>query len=173
MGQFEIQPTMSMIAAIQKKDRGLGFHNELLYRIPEDHKRFKAITSGHPVIMGKKTFDSIGRPLPERLNIVLTRNANETREGCIMTGSLEEALRIAAKHDQEEIFVLGGGEIYSQALPYADKLYLTIIDGKKEADTFFPEYGEFSVLEVVGEGMHEGIYYEFQELTKSAASLHS
>lgn len=134
---------ITLIAAIQHKDRGIGFQNELLFRISDDMKRFKALTSGHPIIMGRKTFDSIGgKPLPNRTNIVITRQERE-QEGVIFCRSLEEALEKARAID-ENVFVIGGAEIYTQALPFANRLELTVIDGDHCADTFFPEYTTFS-----------------------------
>lgn len=136
---------ISLIAAIQKKDRGIGLKNELLFRISDDLKRFKALTSGHPIIMGRKTFDSIGgKPLPNRTNIVITRQ-ELYQEGVVFAHSLEEAMA-KAKAVDENIFVIGGAEIYKQALPFADKLELTIVNSDVLADTFFPEYHEFSKI---------------------------
>lgn len=157
---------ISLIAAIQRKDRGIGFKNELLFRITDDLKRFKALTSGHPVIMGRKTFDSIGKPLPNRTNIVVTRQ-NLFLEGVTFVGSHDEALQTASAIDST-IFILGGSEIYSQTLPFADKLELTIVDGDVEADTFFPEYGEFSKVIAKEERIDEktGLAYEWITLTK-------
>lgn len=128
------------------KNRELGYKGKLLWHIPDDLKRFKELTRGHPVIMGRKTFESIvgyiGGPLPERANIVVTRN-NDFRsryEGVIVASSLEEAIEKAKTLDSEEIHIGGGAEIYRQVLPQVDKLYLTLIDDEKEADSFFPEY---------------------------------
>lgn len=147
-------PKIHIIAAIQKNNRGLGFHNELLWKIPEDLKRFKALTTGHPIIMGRKTYESIGCPLPNRTNIVITRNADYVAPGCFVATSLGDALdrarSIETQHAEEKndgaeqkIFIIGGAEIYNQALPFADVLHLTLIDGDKEADAFFPDYAEF------------------------------
>lgn len=134
---------ISLIAAIQQKDRGIGFQNELLFRISDDLKRFKALTSGHPIIMGRKTFESIGsRALPNRTNIVITRQ-EMNQEGIIFVHSLKEALA-KAKEVDENIFVIGGAEIYTQTLPFADRLELTVIEGALHADTFFPDYSEFT-----------------------------
>lgn len=139
---------VSIIAAIQKKDRGLGYQNQLLTHLSDDLKRFKALTTDHPIVMGRKTFESIGRALPGRTNIVITSNDSFRPEGVIVKHSLDEALKEAAEaadkiHGCNETFVIGGGEIYKQALPFADKLYLTIVDTDKPADTFFPEYSNF------------------------------
>ncbi len=134
------KPFLSIIVAIQKNNRGIGYQNDLLFKISEDQKRFKALTSGHPIIMGRKTFESIGRPLPNRTNIVITRNAEWNYEGVVVVSSLEEAIAEAKKVEQEEIFVIGGSEIYGRALSFVDRLYITVVDGEKQADTFFPEY---------------------------------
>lgn len=153
-------PRIYLIAAIGK-NRELGFQNQLIWRIPEDLKRFKALTMGHPIVMGKKTFDSIGRPLPSRTNIVLTNDPAWRVEGVIPSTSLEKALEIAREKDQEEIFVIGGASVYAQALPLADRLYLTRIEATSKADVFFPDYSAFS--KVTEEEMHEhdGIRFQF------------
>jgi len=143
---------INIIAAIQTKDRGLGQHNDLLYAIPEDMKHFRDTTRDAIVIMGRKTWESIPekfRPLPKRTNIVITRNSNYNAPGAIVVGSLDEALR-AARNEDADIFIIGGGEIYKQALPFTNRLYLTLIDGDKEADVFFPEY-EYDFSEITRE----------------------
>lgn len=159
------KPLISIIAAIGE-NRELGKGNKLLWHIPEDMKRFREITSGHPVIMGRTTFESIGRPLPDRINIVITRNANFHVSGCIVCHSLEEAVETASKKDRQEIFIIGGGQVYKQAIKTADKLYLTIVEGEYPADTYFPDYSH--TWKVVYEkkssdGKHE---YTFRELER-------
>ncbi len=144
------KPTISIIAAIGK-NRELGKNNKLLWRIPEDLKRFKKLTQNHAVIMGRKTYESIGRPLPNRTNIIISRNRGWTPDGCLVADSIETAINLAKKTIinnlssiiKDEIFIIGGGQIYKEALPYADKLYLTVVDGTAEADTFFPDYSVF------------------------------
>lgn len=135
---------ISIIAAIQQKDRGLGFKNDLLYQLPEDMKFFREKTRDSVVIMGRKTWESIPekfRPLPHRENIVVTRDEYYDAPGGHVVHSLPEAFACAAKNfADKDVFVIGGGELYTQALPFADKLYLTIIDGDKPADVFFPTY---------------------------------
>jgi dihydrofolate reductase len=134
---------MSLIAAIGK-NRELGFQGQLLWSLPDDLQRFKAITAGHPVIMGRKTWESLPerfRPLPARTNIVVTRQAEYEARGAVVVSSLEEARAAAARAEGAgETFVIGGGELYANALPFTNRLYLTLVDAETEADTFFPPY---------------------------------
>lgn len=158
---------ISMIAAMDGK-RGIGKDNKLLWTIPEDLRRFREITRGHPVVMGRKTFESLGGPLAERTNIVITHNPSSPLYLCILCPSLEEALRKAqGKPGADEVFIIGGGQIYAQALPLVDKLYLTIIEGDFGADTFFPEYSEiFKKVVFEKEGIF-GVYkYKFLDLQR-------
>lgn len=132
---------ISLIAAIGKNNE-LGKQGKLLWSLPADMKHFKETTSGHPVIMGRKTFESIGKPLPNRKNIVITRDKKYQHDGIDITHSLNEALSRARTTlaQDKEIFIIGGAEIYEQAMPFANKLYITHIDAEdKKADTFFPE----------------------------------
>jgi dihydrofolate reductase len=170
MLQEGTSPSISIIAAIQTKDRGIGNQGHLLVKIHEDLKRFKELTMGHPIIMGRNTFLSIGRPLPGRTNIVLTKDPNERWEGCVACTSLEEAFQSAAQHDQSEVFVIGGGEVYRQALPFSDTLYLTLVESNEAADTFFPEYGDFSNRTLVKEADQDGLRYSFWKMTKPTIS---
>lgn len=161
------KPTISIIVAIAK-DRAIGKSNQLLWNIPEDLQHFKKVTSGHPVIMGENTFKSIGRPLPKRLNIVLTQDEKYKPEGCTVAYSIPEAIKIATQKDKNEIFFIGGGMIYKQALPLADKLYLTVVEGDYEADVYFPEYEEYFNKVIKEESHDNGHYkYKFLELIKS------
>jgi dihydrofolate reductase len=128
---------LSLIAALAR-NRTVGIENRLPWHLPEDLKYFKATTSGHPIIMGRKTFDSIGRPLPGRHNIVVTRDPSWHREGVTTVHSIAEA--IAAADTQGEIFLIGGATLYAEALPLADRLYLTEIDADFEGDAWFPEW---------------------------------
>ena len=128
---------LTIIAAVAKNN-ALGKNNDLIWRLPNDLKRFKEVTLGHHIIMGRKTFESLGKPLPKRTTIIITRNLNYKVEGCIVVNSLENAI-IEAREDDNP-YILGGGEIYRQALDYADVLDLTLVHHSfKEADTFFPE----------------------------------
>lgn len=155
-----------MIAAIASGNRALGKDNKLIYHIPEDLKRFKEITSGHTVVMGRKTFESIGKPLPNRTNIVISHDPSYTVLGIIVTHSLESALEKAQDIENEEIFIIGGGQIYQQALPLADKLYLTIVEGSPDADTFFPDYSDFKKVVFEEEHESEGLKYKFLTLER-------
>ena len=130
----------SLIVALASNN-AIGFQQQLLWKISEDMRYFKRVTSGHCLIMGRKTFESIGRPLPDRRNIVISRNLkNPPIEGIEIAGSLMQAITMASQSDRPcEIFVIGGAEIYRQTLPIADKLYITHIKAPApEADTFFP-----------------------------------
>jgi dihydrofolate reductase len=131
---------ISIIVAIAE-NYAIGKNNELLWHIPEDMKRFRRITSGHKIIMGKRTFESLPvRPLKDRINIVVSDDPADVYDGCLMAYSLEEALQHC--RSDEECFVIGGGMIYRQFLPLADKLYITWVHREFEADTFFPGPGE-------------------------------
>lgn len=127
--------------AIISKNRGLGADNHLLFHIPGELPRFKAITTGHPVIMGRKTYESIGRLLPNRTNIIITRDKEYAVTGAEMAATLEDAIELAKKAPgNDEAFILGGGQIFEIALPIIDRLYLTIVDAEVPADVFFPQY---------------------------------
>lgn len=139
------KPIVSIIAAIGE-NRELGKDNKLLWRIKKDLAYFKEKTSGHSVIMGRKTYESIGRPLPNRTNIVITSRQQPAQKGVVFCSSLEEAIQKARKHDQKEIFIIGGASVYEQALKYANRLYLTLVEGKYKADVFFPEYSQFKKI---------------------------
>ncbi len=126
------------------KNRLIGGENKLLWDIPGELKRFREITLGHPIIMGRKTHESIGRVLPNRTNIIITRDQDYKVEGTIIVHSLEEALNKAqSEPGSDEVFVIGGGQIYAQALPLADRLYLTIVEGDYKGDTYFLDYSAF------------------------------
>jgi dihydrofolate reductase len=141
------RPLISIIAA--HDDRlGIGKDNKLPWYIPEDLRRFKRLTLDHPVIMGRKTFESIGKPLPERTNIIITRNANYQANGCIICTSLEQAIQKATEIDQNEIFIIGGASVYKQALPFAGKLYITKVNGVYDCDTFFPNYEKRKFIKI-------------------------
>jgi len=136
---------INLIAALGKNGV-IGKANDLVWKgVPGDLKRFKDITTGHPIIMGRKTFESIGnKPLLNRMNIVVSRNTDFAAQGCITVDSLEDAINIAAEEKSGQIFVIGGGEVYAQAIGIADRLYLTLINAEAEGDAFFPNYSEFT-----------------------------
>ncbi len=176
---------MINVICILGENNAIGKNNKLIWNIPDDLKHFKKITENHPIIMGRKTFESISRPLPNRTNIIITRDKDYKAEGCYICNSLDEAIEYARSHSSplegskggvkplssvsQEIFIIGGGEIYRQALPCADKLYLTIVeDSPKDANTFFPDYSEFK--NILSEKKHEynGLKYKFMELTRYA-----
>ena len=128
---------ISLIVAMAR-NRTIGINNTLPWRCPEDLKHFKARTMGHHMIMGRKTFDSIGKPLPGRTTVVVTRNNDLSVEGCLVAHSLDQA--IAACAGDDEIFITGGAELYRQAISLADTLYITEIQQDVEGDAHFPEF---------------------------------
>ncbi|MFT5419816.1 MAG: dihydrofolate reductase [Candidatus Endobugula sp.] len=143
--------TLSIIVAMAN-NRAIGKDNQLLWHLPEDLKYFKRITMGKPIVMGRKTFESIGRPLPGRLNIVITRQTDWTHEGVKVVHSIDDALRLAEAQSlidgKDEVMVIGGAEIYKTALAQADRIYLTRVDTEIEGDAFFPEVDEKQWREV-------------------------
>ena len=170
---MSVTPRIAIVVAISRKNRAIGKGGKLLWHIPEDMRRFKALTMGHPVIMGRKTFESIvshrGGPLPGRANIVVTRNPDYTYEGATIVSSLEEGLALARTLDAEEIHIGGGAELYAQALPFVDRLYLTLIDDEKDADSFFPEY-EREFTAVISSETHKTaseLSYEWRTLERA------
>ena len=129
---------MITLIAAAAENNALGKDNDLLWHLPEDFKRFKQITSGHYIIMGRKTFESFPKPLPNRTHIIITRHKEYLADGCLVVHSLEEALEISPQN--EEVFIIGGAQIYKQALPFADKIDLTRVHIELDADAFFPEF---------------------------------
>ena len=163
-------PLIIIVVAIGK-NRALGKEDKLLWHIPDDLKRFKALTKGHPIILGRKTFESIlgylGKPLPERTNIVLTRDVSWSYPGVVVAHSLEEALAKARELNPTEIHIGGGAALYEQVLPQVDKLYLTLIDDEKEADSFFPPYEHLFTKKVREEKReHNGLIYTWIDLER-------
>jgi dihydrofolate reductase len=138
---------VSLIVAMDE-NRGIGLRNRLPWRLASDLKRFRELTMGHHLIAGRKTYESIGRPLPGRQMIIVTRDRNYRASGCLMVHSPDEAFRLAAERGEREAFVIGGAEIYAQALPQADRLYLTQVHAQVQADVFFPEFAEDEWQEV-------------------------
>jgi dihydrofolate reductase len=141
---------ISIIAAVADNNV-IGGNNKLLWHLPADLKRFKQLTLGHPVIMGRKTFESIGKPLPGRENVVITRNPDFKAEGITIVRSLDEVLK---KFSGQDVFIIGGAEIYAQSMSLADKIFLTRIYQLFEGDSFFPAIDE-RIWKVKREEMHE------------------
>ena len=160
-----------IVAAISKKRRAIGMTGKLLWHIPADMKRFKALTLGHPIIMGRKTFESIigylGKPLPGRANLVVTRDVNYSYEGVETFSSIEAAIARACELDNDEIHIGGGSEIYKQVLPYTDKLYITQVDDEPEADSYFPEFEiEFEAALEHPAQEHNGLNYQWVDFVR-------
>jgi len=157
---------ISIIAAVDE-NRGIGKQGKMPWDIPEDLERFKQLTSGHPVIMGRKTFDSLGKPLTNRTNIIITQNSNTKIKKCFVANSLEESIKIAKEQPgSDEIFIIGGGQIYKQAIAVANKLYLTMVKGVFDVDTVFPDYSMFSKKTFEQPGESNGFEYTFINLEK-------
>ena len=154
------KPLVCLVAAVAR-DGGIGLRGALLARIPDDMRRLKRLTLGAPVVMGRKTWQSIGRPLPGRRNIVVTRDPAWQAEGAERASSLEAALALASV--AERVFVLGGAELYALALPLADELELTEIDAVYPADTFFPDWqrGDFRQTAREAHETDTGLRYNF------------
>ncbi len=127
---------MINIIVAMSKNRVIGNDNTLIWHLPEDLKRFKQLTTGNTIVMGRKTYESIGRPLPNRRSIIITRDTNYKVDGCEVVNSLEEALELS----NNNCFIIGGGEIYRQAMDKADRLYITKIEKEFEGDTTFPSF---------------------------------
>jgi len=128
---------MIILIAAVAENNALGKNNDLLWHLPKDFKRFKEVTTGHHIIMGRKTFESFPKPLPNRTHVIITRQKNYDKEGCIVVQNLEKALAVCPKN--EPVFIIGGGEIYSQSIHLANQLDITRVHHSFEADVFFPE----------------------------------
>jgi len=160
-----------IVAGIGERTRAIGQDNQLLFHVPDDLKRFKELSLGHPIIMGRKTFESIvailGKPLPDRANIVVTRDGNYTHDGAQVAHTLEQALELALELNPTEIHIGGGAEMYKQAMPYVDNLYLTLFDDDQAGDAFFPEYStEFQAVARHGVREHDGLKYEWVDFER-------
>ncbi len=152
-GLKPVNPTsmkLSLIVAIAE-NYVIGNNNELIWHLPADLKMFRRLTTGHPIIMGRKTFDSIGKPLPNRTSIVITRNTDLTIEGCVMVNSLEDAILEAQKIETTEAFIIGGAAIYELAIDLVDTMYVTEIHHSFEGDAFFPSINKDTWNEVARE----------------------
>ncbi len=156
----------SLIAAVA--DNGvIGVGNELPWKIPADTKHFKELTTGHVVLMGRKTFESIGKPLPNRTNIVVTQSPTFVAEGCTVCRTIPEAIEKAQELGEQELFVVGGGKIYEETIGMADRLYITQVHRNYDGDAKFPDYSAFK--KVISREEHEepdGLKYEFLTLEK-------
>lgn len=152
---------ISVISALAK-NRVIGINNSLPWRLPEDLKYFKALTLGHHILMGRKTYESIGKPLPGRTTVIITRGNYSAPEGVKIAHSIPEAIEISA--DDHEIFFVGGAELYAQVLPLADRLYLTEIQAEVQGDAWFPDYDKSRWRETGRERRHDdksGLEYHF------------
>ncbi len=131
----------------------IGVNGELPWHLSEDLKRFKRLTSNHVIIMGRKTHESIGKPLPNRVNVIITRQLNYDAKGCLVAASLEDALKVSEVND-DEIFIIGGGEIYKQSIDIVDTIYMTRVYGEIKGDAYYPDipsdFEEVSKAELVG-----------------------
>ena len=158
------KPGTTLIAAVARNNV-IGLGNAMPWRLPEDLKRFKALTLGHPIVMGRKTWESLGRPLPGRTNIVISRDPAFTPPGATAAGSLEAALAAAAATGTDETFLIGGAEIYAQALPLAHRLRLTMIDCEFEGDAFFPPWDAADWRETHREQHHADAGFDYAFVT--------
>lgn len=160
---------VSLIVAVAGNG-AIGKDNQLLWRLPDDLKRFKQLTMGKPMIMGRKTFQSIGRPLPGRTSIVITRSSTNGFEGVSEVNSVNEALKVAVQTGTDEVFVIGGGEVYQLFLPLADRIYLTIVDTTPEGDAYFklddPEKWQVISSEKHSRDERHSLSFEFVDLER-------
>lgn len=159
------KPKVSIICACSE-NRGIGLKGKMLWCISEDLKNFRNLIEGHCIIIGRKTFQSIGKTFIDRKKIIVLSRDNYVAKNCIMASSIEDAIAKARKIEKEEIFICGGGSVYAQMIDLVDKLYLTVVKRNFEADTFFPEHGEFKKV-ISEKESSEGDYgYKFLELEK-------
>jgi dihydrofolate reductase len=170
-GGAMLQGKAITIVAAMGRNRAIGVEGELPWRLPRELKHFKATTMGKPIIMGRKTWESIGRALPGRQNIVVTRDRTFAAEGCEIAHSLEQAIQRAMG---SEVMIIGGGQLYREALPHADRLILTIVDCEPAADTWFPDWQEHAWRRdaVRSERADEQNPYDYEviELTRKPAA---
>ncbi|MDP3988281.1 MAG: dihydrofolate reductase [Candidatus Levybacteria bacterium] len=165
---------ISIIVATDSK-RGIGKNNGLLWNIPDDLSHFRKLTTGHTIIMGRKTFESIGRVLPNRTNVIITRDENFKVDQAVIVHSLDEALDKAKEVEKKEIFIVGGGQIYKQAMEsgVVDKLYITMVEGDFGAEIFFPDYSRFHKTFESQVYEYKDIKYRFVEMKKEDAEINS
>lgn len=160
------QIPLAIVVGMSVHDQAIGYQNQLLWHVPADLARFKKLTFGHPIIMGRKTFESIlailGKPLPGRTSIVVTRDMNYTYDGVAVAHSLEEAIQLAKAENPTEIHFGGGAELYKQALPLVTNLYVTWYHDQKLGDTFFPDFtDDFAIIAEHPIQEHDGITYQW------------
>lgn len=165
------KPPIVIVSGMSKKDRVIGKNNQLLWHVPVDLKRFKTLTMGHPIIMGRKTFESIlhilGKPFPGRTNIVVTHNESYSPEGAKIAHSLEEAVAIAESEDPTEIHIGGGAELYRQALPITSRLHITWYFDDKNGDAYFPDFeDDFVVEKEYPVEEHEGLQFQWVDYVR-------
>ena len=165
-------PPLVIVAAMTKKQQVIGNNNQLLWHIPADLKRFKALTLGHPIIMGRKTFASIltilGKPLPNRTNIVVTRDTTYQHDGAKVAHSLAEAIALAEAENPTEIHIGGGGELYKEALPLVSKLHVTWVDSETSGDTIFPDFlTDFKVVTTHPPEQHAGLNFQWVDYVRN------
>jgi dihydrofolate reductase len=166
-------PTIAAIVAMAE-NRVIGINNQLPWHLPADLRHFKELTTGHAILMGRKTHESIGMPLPNRLNLIMSRDPAYTAEGCTTVTSLDEALTEAAKHNHTQLFVIGGAEIYQLLMPQINQLHLTIVHQQVKGDALFPSIDQRQWKEI-DKVRHEAdeknpIAYSFVTLKKSSSS---
>lgn len=166
-------PCLSGIAAMSE-NHVIGKNNQLPWHLPADLRHFKNITTGHPILMGRKTYQSIGKPLPNRINLILTHDKTFKADGCLVVSSIEEALQSAPCMGSEEVFVIGGAEVYKQLMPSIQRLYLTIIHHTFVGDAYFPQIKSQEWREIKREDHlpdNENPYaYSFINLTRDTKS---
>jgi dihydrofolate reductase len=155
---------ITIIAAISKNN-AIGKDNKLLWHISEDLKRFKRLTSGNPILMGRKTFESIGKPLPYRTNIILTKDKNYKADGCLVYNKVEDVLSL---YERNNLYIIGGGEIYKQFIKIADRLEITLVESEFEGDTFFPKIGSEWFIEKEELGKTNEYNYKFLTFKKKS-----
>jgi dihydrofolate reductase len=156
--------TLSIIVAMSE-NRVIGKDNAIPWHLPGDLPRFKRITMGHPIIMGRKNYESIGRVLPGRTNIIITRQADYHIDGAIICSSVDEAL--AQCDGEQEIFIIGGGEIYTQTIDRADRIYLTTIHEHVDGNVYFPEFDEADFVQIEREDYNAPVQHSFMVLERS------
>lgn len=161
---------LSVVVAVGV-NRQIGLNNQLLWHLSDDLKRFKNLTKGHHILMGRKTYESIGRPLPNRTNIIVTRDKSYSVEGCVVVHSIEEAIEFARNNGESELFFCGGEAIYSKGLELCHKLYLTEVDYNGEADTFLPDYNQYQWECEASEAFSSNEKNEFSFVTKDLVKL--